>query len=255
LRGGTARIARTGPTPIRELSEDHPLVQEAVSAAREWTEALRPLVLEARGTNTDDFLSILWREADDFFDPGWDVEDILGTVKLMFGAGSYTASGGIANALYLLLVKPEMQKIVRDGGEDTLTRFVEESLRLHPPAILTGRLCTDDLAIAGARVSEGQSGIMINAAANRDPRKFPNPDEIDLNRDQPRSHFAFHMGVRACPGQALARAEIKECVSAVLERLAEVRLDPDAEPPSYPGDPLALVREWAPLNVLFTPEV
>jgi len=247
------RVARTGPSSVRFLPTDDPVVQHALQAAQEWTDLLMPLVRERRGSDGDDFLAMLWRDAHEFFDPGWDETDILGTVKLMFGAGSYTTGGGIANALYLALARPDLADQVRKGDDDVLTRFVEESLRLYTPALFTIRRATKDLELAGAQIREGDVAVMVNAAANRDPARFECPVDVDLERSMPRGHLAFHWGPRACPGQALARAEIKEAVSAVLTRLPDVRFTPGAEPPLYPGDSKMMVRGWRPLHVTFTP--
>ena len=99
-------------------------------------------------------------------------------------------------------------------------------------------------------MKRGDMAIAINLSANRDPSKYACPAEIDLDRPAPRDHLSFYAGPRSCTGQALARAELEEVTTMVLEQLADLRLDPDAEPPEYRE---LLMRRWAPLHVRFTP--
>ena len=81
------------------------------------------------------------------------------------------------------------------------------------------------------------------ASANRDADQYPEPDKVDLNRSNPRSHIAFSAGIGACAGAALARAELQEGISRIVNRLRDLRFAPVPPPvledclPPLPADP------------------
>jgi cytochrome P450 len=227
---------------------DADLVRRGLAASRELSEILLPVVRERRSGRGDDMISRLWRDAPTLFDDDFDEYDILGNMKTMFDGGSRTTVYGTSNALYLLLTQPAFQNKLRTGGATAIERFTEESVRLFGPVVYRPRIALQDLELCGTRIKKGETAIAISLSANRDPRKYACPTEVDLDRPAPRDHLSYYFGARACTGQALARAELEEITSAVLGRLGNLRLDPDGEPPEYHD---LLVRGWAPLHVLF----
>ena len=139
---------------------------------------------------------------------------------------------------------------LRLSGSKSVERFVEESLRLFGPVVFRPRIALQDVELAGVRVKKGDLAIALNLSANRDPRKYDCPAEVDLSRPAPRDHLSFYAGPRSCTGQALARAELEEVTTMVLAQLRGLRSDPDEEAPSYRE---LLMRRWEPLHVCFTP--
>jgi cytochrome P450 len=85
-------------------------------------------------------------------------------------------------------------------------------------------------------------------AASRDPSRFSCPFALDLDGAQRRRHLSFGAGPRVCAGAAIARAEAREAVRALLERIDHPRFDPDREPPTFQG---LVSTDWRPLNVVF----
>ena len=136
---------------------------------------------------------------------------------------------------------PGLQEELRAGDAETVERFAEEVLRLYPSVHFTRRRANEDFELGGQRIKRDDALLMLDAGANRDPARFTCPHEIDLSRDGWREHLAFSIGPRTCAGAALARAEVQESVAKALERLPNLRLDPDAEPPRLAGLPAALV--------------
>jgi cytochrome P450 len=228
---------------------DPELVARGLAANHELSEILLPIVRARSSGAGNDMISRLWRDAPELFEDDFDELDILGNAKTMFDGGSRTTVYAASNALYLLLTRPGLQEELRSGGATAVERFVEESLRLFGPVVFRPRVALKDVEVGGVLVKKGETAIAIGLLANRDPARYERPDDVDLHRTAPRDHLSFYFGARACTGQALARAELEEIVSVVLERLEDLRLDPDAEPPSYRE---FLMRSWRPLHVLFT---
>ncbi|WP_052068096.1 cytochrome P450 [Rhodococcoides fascians] len=229
--------------------QDDAVVEEAKAASSELNRILMPHVEERKSAQGNDLLSLLWRDGAEILDD-WNETDVVGHIRNMFLGGTDTSTLAITNALYLLLRDPELKARIADGDADLMARFVEESLRLYGPVHFRPRKANEAFDLAGSSIEKDQILVPMLAAADRDPAQFTTPDSIDLDRKSPKDHLAFNFGPRTCVGAALARAEIQESIAAVLERLGDIRLDPDKDAPSLTGFTL---RSWSPLNVIFTP--
>src|SRR3546814_6324359 len=98
-----------------------------------------------------------------------------------------------------------MQDQLRDD-RSKIPDFLEEVLRVESPVKTDFRLTTQTTTVGGVRVAAGTPLMMLNGAANRDPRRFECPEELRLDRANAQSHIAFGRGAHACPGGPLARA-------------------------------------------------
>ena len=225
------------------------IMQAARAAVRELNQILMPFVEERRAGTGDDMISRLWRDGNTIRSD-WGVEDVVTNVRHLFFAGSETTAHTLSNAFYILLSQPGMKDRIRDAGENGVPNFVEEVLRLYGPVQFRTRLANDDLELGGVTVKKNQAVVSAQAAANRDPSKYPHPNEIDLARRAPRDHIAFNTGPHTCVGAGLARIEMQEAISAFMERMPDLRLDPAAPAPVMHGFQW---REFAPLHGLFTP--
>jgi cytochrome P450 len=154
------------------------------------------------------------------------------------------------NGLYLLLTRPELQETLRAGGRKAVDGFVEESLRIHGVLHLIPLRVNEDCEVGGVFAPKDSTVMPMLAAANLDPDHYENPWQVDLNRVSPRDHTAFFMGGRSCVGMWLARGELAVIFTRVLERLRDLRLDPEREVPRMKG---FLLRDFRPLHTLFTP--
>jgi cytochrome P450 len=227
------------------------ITQDALAAVEEMNALLLPFIEAAREREPreDDIMALLWAEGPSIM-PDWGIEDMQAWIATTYFAGTDTTTHAMSNALYLLMTVDGLQDELRAGGETAVEHFSEEVLRLYPSTQFIRRFANEDFDIGGAAIKKDDLLFMLNAGANHDPQRFGCPNEIDLDRDQFREHLGFSVGPRTCGGAALARAEIQETVSKVLERLPNLRLDPDAEPPSFRG---FLLRSYRPLNALFDP--
>ncbi|MGO9823286.1 MAG: cytochrome P450 [Solirubrobacteraceae bacterium] len=143
---------------------------------------------------------------------------------LLFG-GIETTEGMIANAALMLLERPaDLERARRDPG--ALEAAIDESLRLEPAAAVIDRYATAEVSLGGAEIARGDLVRLSLAGANRDPAVFEAPDAFELDRPN-RRHVAFAQGPHVCVGVHLARLEARAALGALLDRLPELRLDPE----------------------------
>lgn len=173
--------------------------------------------------------------------------DLASTCMLLLIAGHETTSNLIANSTLTLLTHPDHLAALRQHPE-WFGSAVEELLRYESPVQRAGRFVLEDLELGGRHLRRGDQVINLFAAANRDEAVFTNPDQLDLTRS-PNPHMAFGKGIHFCLGAPLARLEGPVALMALLERLPDLRLDP--ERPSE-WAPQSLIRGLRTLPVLFS---
>jgi hypothetical protein len=137
-----------------------------------------------------------------------------------FVALSQTLAAFVAGAWRELLLHPA--EAARLRAEPALVpRAVEELLRLGGPSRAVFRTAGVPLSLGGATIAVGARVVLVLAAANRDPARFPDPDRLDL--DRPRvDHLAFGRGAHVCPGAPLIRASVAAATEALLTGTAAV---------------------------------
>ncbi|TVZ82379.1 cytochrome P450 [Streptomyces sp. BK340] len=150
-------------------------------------------------------------------------EELDSMIFQLLVAGQEPVTNQITTALIALFRHPDQLARLRDTP-DLLPRAVEELLR-HDSAfeLTTWRFFDRDSDLHGTTIPAGDSVIVSLCAANRDPRRFPAPDTLDLGRS-PNPHLAFGHGVHFCPGAALARAELQIALGTLLARLPGLHL-------------------------------
>ena len=145
-------------------------------------------------------------------------EVIANTIVTMVG-GQETTTNLIGNGLLTLLRQPERLAEMRDRPE-IAESAVEELLRYETPSQHTGRICRADTVMGGKVIPKGAA---VMAAGNRDPRRFADPDKLDLERQDNR-HLAFGWAAHFCFGAPLARMEGRIAFKALLGRLPDLAL-------------------------------
>jgi len=145
--------------------------------------------------------------------------EILALAMLILVAGHETTTNLIGNAVWCLLRSPA-QRARLQRAPALLPSAVEEFLRFESPVQLTDRVATEDCELAGARIRRGQLVGVLLGSANRDPERFPEPDRLDLGRDDNR-HLAFGLGRHVCLGAQLARLEAQVVLAALLQRFPD----------------------------------
>lgn len=181
---------------------------------------LQRLVEERRATPGDDMLSALVAATDDDGVKLTDNELIV-NCQVIIVAGFGTMVGLLSSGMNILVDRPDLWRRLQQEPE-RVPNLVEEMLRLESPIQMTPRHVAEDLDFFGHRIPAGQRVLIIEGAANRDPRMFPDPTRLDLERDNASRNLAFAAGPHYCLGAALARVQARIMFEAMLERMPEV---------------------------------
>jgi cytochrome P450 len=211
-------------------------IREALSRPAEVVEIIKPIVAARRTAPQDDLISILVeseiKDEDGVRHRLTDAE-IWSFALLLLAAGSGTTWKQMGITLTALLQRPAVLQAVKDDPQ-LLRAAIEESLRWMPTDPMFSRWVTEDVDFYGMPIPKGSVVHICLGAANRDPDRWERPDEYDITRAL-RPSFAFGGGAHICLGMHVARAEMTVGIGALLDRLPNLRLDPDAEPPRFVG--------------------
>ena len=175
-------------------------------------------------------------------------EEIFSFLRLILPAGvetTYRASGSLLYAL--LQDRTQFDALYKDRS--LFPQAFEEVVRWEPPVSVILRRATRDTELAGVKIESGADLALLIGAANRDERKYAEPDRYDMFREQ-RQHVGFGFGVHVCLGMHLARMESRIAINTLFDRLGPFTLDPAAEPPHIEG---MAFRSPLSLPVVFSP--
>lgn len=157
-------------------------------------------------------------------------EELLQNCIFILNAGHETTTNLIGNALFELTEWPqEKQRLLENPG--LIDTAVDEFLRFQSPNQLGNRMSTETVTFHGEEIPAGTRIHLCIGAANRDPRKFDNPDRLDLGR-KPNRHLAFGQGPHLCAGFSLARMEGRIALSRFLQKFPDYQL---SAPPQRTG--------------------
>jgi cytochrome P450 len=157
-----------------------------------------------------------------------DSSELIANAVLILNASHVTTIDQLSSGIYDLLSNPEQLQALRQHPE-LLPSAVEEILRYSPAVPFMHRIATTDIEIYGKTIKKGQLVFLGMAAANRDPKVFPNPDRFDITRAN-NKHLSFAFGPHLCLGAGLARRELEIGVEALLRRMPGLRFD-EKNPP------------------------
>jgi 4-methoxybenzoate monooxygenase (O-demethylating) len=143
-------------------------------------------------------------------------------VRSLLSAGIDTTVNGIGAAIYCLARFPD--QLARLRADPTLARNAfEEAIRFESPVQTFFRTTTREVEIAGMRIGEGEKVLMFLGAANRDPRRWDNPDRYDVTR-RTSGHVGFGSGIHMCVGQLVARLEGEVMLAALARKVASIEI-------------------------------
>ncbi len=220
--------------------EDALTVREAVTSDGHGLGVLPPLLVPIiaarRKKPQDDLISVLV-QAEVTDEHGMvhrlTDEEILGFSFLLLAAGSGTTWKQMGITLIALLQQPVALAAARND-RTFLRSVVEESVRWTPTDPVFARFVAEDCELGGVAMPAGAVVHTCLAAANRDPLRWQRPDEFDPFR-QLKANIGFGHGPHTCLGMHVARAELVHGIGAPLDRLPDLRLDPDPPTPRIIG--------------------
>lgn len=184
------------------------------------------------------------------------VVEVVMIAAFLFGAGQDTTVRLLAAALRFLAEDQALQARLRKEC-NRIPDFIEEVLRMDGPVKSDFRLVRSPVKIGDVDATPGTSVMLINAAINRDPRKFESPNELNIDRKNAREHLSFGRGIHACVGSPLARAEAKVSLERLFDRTASIRIDDSkhglAGARTFEYEPSYIMRGLRELHLEITP--
>jgi len=147
-------------------------------------------------------------------------------VRSLLSAGLDTTVVGIGNALYAFATNPEQWRKLRESRALTRPAF-DEVLRWESPIQTFFRTTSRPVDVGGVAIPQDAKILLFLASANRDPRRWDDPERFDVSR-RAAGHVAFGAGIHLCVGQMLARLEVEMIIAALAARVA--RIDIAGEP-------------------------
>jgi len=203
-----------------------------IEALTEFRDYLAGQVAERRAAPRDDLISeLVTTELDG---QRLDDEEIFAFVRLLLPAGIETTYRSLGNLLLALFTHPEQLEAVVEEPE-LRGAAIEEGLRWESPFLMLARQTIRDASLGGVDIPAGREVSVFVGSANRDERRYPNPDRFDIHRAHV-PHLTFGSGPHMCLGMHLSRMETRVALDALLERFPDLRLDADAPSPRIVGN-------------------
>ncbi|MGH8997949.1 MAG: cytochrome P450 [Acidimicrobiia bacterium] len=208
--------------------EENHLVR--MTAGMEVVRYFVELIEDRKVTPAEDFATFLLHSR--FQGQPLDNEQMIHILFILMLGGLHTVRGTLGFAMIELATHPETRRRLIDEPS-LIPTAVEEFLRFEAP-VSTGRTVLKPFTFHDVEFQPGDRVLLSNPAACRDPREFPDPATVRVDRD-PNRHLAFSAGPHRCIGSHLARIELKVALEELLRRIPEFRLDPQRPPKLHHG--------------------
>ncbi|WP_317929503.1 cytochrome P450 [Halioxenophilus sp. WMMB6] len=191
--------------------------------------------------------------------PDGSIPDLMEIAKLamfLFVGGRGSSAKFLATCLMFVAEDPGIQQKLRVNRE-LIPTFIEEVLRLQGTTKATFRLARRKTKIGDVDIPAGTKVVLLLGAANRDPRRWENPDEFQMGRPKIREHLAFGRGAHTCAGAPLARTEARVVINQFLDHCSDISLNEAAHGKTGNRDlqfePSYIVRGLSSLHLVLTP--
>jgi cytochrome P450 len=197
------------------------ILERADQAVLEMREYLADLATHRRGEPRNDLISAMVSASHDE-DAGLAEDELVTMATLLFTAGFETTTHLLSNSLVALLDHPEQRGLLAQPA--SVAAAVDELLRFDSPVQISGRTALRETEFAGMSLRTGDRVIAYLGAGNHDPDRFPDPDELHLDRTGV-SPLSFGGGIHFCIGAPLARLEAQVALPALFARYPAIALD------------------------------
>lgn len=244
-------IIDSAPPPgnMEEEPEDavHPLMEMGAYFAR--------YIMERRTQPQDDVMSEM---AHAKFPDGSlpDAMEVVKSAMFLFAAGQDTSAKLIGNAMRRLAEDQELQLELRND-RSLIKPYLEENLRLEGSTKATFRIARRKTKIGDVEVPAGKRVVISMSAANRDPRRWEDPNDFRIGRPKIMEHLAFGRGAHVCAGAPLARAEVAVMLDRLFEHTSKIEIDEEEHGPAGARDinyePSYIIRGLGNLHLKLTP--
>ena len=171
-------------------------------------------------------------------------DEVLLYVSVVSTAGNETTNRLIGWMGKVLGEEPDQRRELA-ADRSLVHNAIEELLRYEPPTPHVARYVTKPVEVHGQTVPAGSAMLCLSGSANRDERRFPDPDRFDIHREVGQQHFTFGRGIHYCLGAALARLEGRIALDEVLTRFPDWEVDWEHAARA----PTSTVRGWESLPV------
>jgi cytochrome P450 len=232
MQAFAARAMKILVGPQRDPEKMRLSMEVAFQAARELYDETLDIVRARRaaGSEGSDLIGYLLRAND----KGRTLDDgeITELIRQFLPAAAETTTRSFGSMLVALLERPALLQRVRDD-RNLVPKVVSEGMRWETASQFLARQAAVDVEIRGVKIPAGAALSLASGSANRDEEIFENPDEFDIDRPQ-RANIGFGAGAHLCLGMQIARTEMEAMLNALLD-LPDLRLDPNAPPPTIVG--------------------
>jgi cytochrome P450 len=185
-----------------------------------------------------------------------DALEIVRLATFLFGAGQDTSAKLLGNSMKFIVDQPGLQDRLR-RDPSLIPQLLEEVLRLEGSTKMTARLARKDSRIGDLQVPAGTKVMLALSAANRDPRRWENPEAFVLDRPRIKEHLAFGRGAHVCAGAPLARTEVRIILEKFLEHTSKIDLVEDKHGPrtkrNFDYDASFIIRGLSQLHLTLAP--
>ncbi|HXS84809.1 MAG TPA: cytochrome P450 [Mycobacterium sp.] len=220
--------------------------ERGLAASRAFVEYFTPILEARRAEPREDLISSL--AAAEIDGEKLADEDIYSFIRLLLPAGVETTYRSLGSLLFALLTHPDQLDAIR-ADRTLVPQAIEEGVRWDAPLLNITRVATRDTELGGVAIPQGSSVMPMLGAANRQEDRYTKPDDFDIFR-QAKVPISWGYGVHVCLGMHLARLEMRTAINLLLDRLPNLRLDPDGDDPHIRG---MVFRSPTSLPVLFDP--
>ena len=221
--------------------------ERGLAAAAALCDYFAPILEARRAEPKDDLISALGAaeiDGEKLAD-----EEIFSFLRLLLPAGVETTYRSLGSLLLALLKDPQQLEAIR-ADRSLLPQAIEEGVRWESPLLTITRVATRDTELGGVAIPAGATVMPMLGSANRQEDRYPDPDTFDIHR-QAKANLGWGHGVHVCLGMHLARLEMRTAINLLLDRLPNLRLDPDGDDPHIRGQ---VFRSPTSVPVLFDPE-
>jgi cytochrome P450 len=221
--------------------------ERGLAASAALCEYFEPILEARRAEPKDDLISALG--AAEIDGEKLNNEEIFSFLRLLLPAGVETTYRSLGSLLLGLLSDPEQLEAIR-ADRSLIPQAIEEGVRWEPPLLTITRVATRDTELGGVKIPAGCTVMPMLGSANRQEDRYEDPNTFNIHR-QAKANLGWGHGVHVCLGMHLARLEMRTAINLLLDRLPNLRLDPEADDPHVRGQ---VFRSPTSVPVLFDPQ-